>query len=121
MTEGSTPEGPTAEDSRARGGAANAGDEVARVRERVAAVLPGVRHDLERLIRIPSIAFEGYPEEPVREAAAAVAELFAAAGIADVELRDAAPDPPAVYGVRAGPPGAATCRAPDSRVDTPVS
>ena len=30
-------------------------------------VMPAVRADLERLIRIPSIAFDGYPEAPVRE------------------------------------------------------
>jgi acetylornithine deacetylase/succinyl-diaminopimelate desuccinylase-like protein len=108
MTEGSRPEDPTAEDSRARGGAGDAGNEVAWVRERVAAVLPGVRRDLERLIRIPSVAFEGYPEEPVGEAAAAVAELVAAAGMPDVELREVTPDPPMVYGVREGPPGAPT-------------
>src|SRR5215208_7782108 len=29
--------------------------------------MPGVRADLERLIRIPSIAFDGYPDGPVRD------------------------------------------------------
>ena len=103
MTEGSTAEG-----SRSRGGEDHTSREIDRTRQRVAAVLPTVRRDLERLIRIPSIAFEGYPEGPVREAAAAVAELVAAAGIPHVELREVAPDPPAVYGVKEGPPGALT-------------
>jgi acetylornithine deacetylase/succinyl-diaminopimelate desuccinylase-like protein len=82
--------------------------EVEALRDRVAALLPGVRADLERLVAIPSISFPGYPEEPVRRAAAAVAELFAAAGLKHVEQLDVSPDPPAVYGARPAPPGSPT-------------
>ena len=68
----------------------------------------GVRADLERLVRIPSIAFDGYPSEPVREAADATAEILTAAGLPDVRLLDVPGGPPAVYGELPAPPGAPT-------------
>jgi cysteinylglycine-S-conjugate dipeptidase len=68
--------------------------------------LPGVRADLERLVRIPGIAFDGFDHSQVERSAEAVAEL----------LRDCALDvrivrsggQPAVIGTRAAPPGAPT-------------
>jgi acetylornithine deacetylase/succinyl-diaminopimelate desuccinylase-like protein len=43
-----------------------------------------IRNDLERLVRIPSIAFEGYPRAPLDEAAALVKGLFPGARYIDV-------------------------------------
>jgi acetylornithine deacetylase/succinyl-diaminopimelate desuccinylase-like protein len=43
-----------------------------------------IREDLERLVAIPSIAFPGYPREPLDEAAKLVAELFPGARYIDV-------------------------------------
>lgn len=63
---------------------------------------------LERLIRIPSIAFPGFPEAPVREAADVTVALLREAGIADVELIDVPGAPPAVFAEIAGPEGAPT-------------
>ena len=67
-----------------------------------------LRDDLERLVRIPSIAFDGYPLAPVREGADTTAAILTAAGLGDVRLLDVAGGPPAVYGEVAAPPGAPT-------------
>jgi len=72
------------------------------------AVMPGVRADLESLIRIPSIAFDGYPEGPVREAADATARILTQAGLPGVRLLEVPRAPPAVYGHLPAPDGAPT-------------
>ena len=74
----------------------------------VAADAPRLRTDLERLVRIPSIAFPGFPSEPVAEAAQAAADLLREAGLADVRLIDIPGAPPAVWGESPGPEGAPT-------------
>lgn len=79
-------------------------DHAATVRE----LMPQVRADLERLVRIPSIAFEGYPQEPVDAAAEATLEILRDAGLADAHLIDVPGGPQAVFGEIAGPPGAPT-------------
>ena len=43
------------------------------LRQTVAGLMPGLRADLERLVRLPSVAFESLHEEPVKQAGAAVA------------------------------------------------
>src|SRR3954452_3140126 len=71
------------------------------------AVMPGVRADLERLVRIPSIAFDGYPEAPVREAADLTAQVVTQAGLPGGRLLDVPGGPPAGAGggrPRAGAP-----------------
>ena len=78
------------------------------LRRRVRESMAQAQADLERLVRIPSIAFEGYPREPVDEAARAVAELFAACGLADVRLLDIPDGPHAVFGELPAPPGRPT-------------
>ncbi len=68
--------------------------------------LPGVRADLERLVRIPGIAFEGFDHGHVERSAAAVAELLRDCGL---EVRIArSGGQPAVIGTKAAPPGAPT-------------
>ena len=49
------------------------------IADRVSALMPGVIEDLERLVAIPSIAFPGYPAEPV--------ERMATRDVADVPRR----------------------------------
>jgi cysteinylglycine-S-conjugate dipeptidase len=73
----------------------------------VAELMPTVRADLERLVRIPSIAFPGYPPGPVREAAQTTVDLLRDAG-APAELLDIAGAPPAVWAQIDGPAGAPT-------------
>jgi hypothetical protein len=46
------------------------------LRAAIAREMPGVRADLERLVRIPGIAFEGFDHSHVRRSAEAVAELL---------------------------------------------
>jgi acetylornithine deacetylase/succinyl-diaminopimelate desuccinylase-like protein len=80
------------------------------LRAAVAEVMPRAVSDLERLVRIPSIAFRGYDPAPVRRSAEATAEILQAAGFGGVrliELPDGV-DHPAVYGEVPGPAGAPT-------------
>jgi acetylornithine deacetylase/succinyl-diaminopimelate desuccinylase-like protein len=77
------------------------------LRAAVAATLPGVRADLERLVAIPSIAFEGFDHSHVERSASAVAELLRGAGLPDVTIARAGGQP-AVIGRRPAPPGAPT-------------
>jgi len=70
---------------------------------------PRAVEELSNLVRIPSIAFPGYDEKPVRESAEATAETLEAAGYGGVRLLEL-PDAghPAVFGEVAGPAGAPT-------------
>ncbi|HEY7176681.1 MAG TPA: dipeptidase [Micromonosporaceae bacterium] len=77
------------------------------LRARVAATLDGVRADLERLVAIPSIAFDGFDHTNVQKSAKAVAELLRGAGLPDVEVVVAGGQP-AVIGRKPAPPGAPT-------------
>jgi acetylornithine deacetylase/succinyl-diaminopimelate desuccinylase-like protein len=68
--------------------------------------MPGVRADLERLIRIPGIAFDGFDHSHVERSAAAVAELSRGCELHTRVVR--AGGRPAVLGRRPAPPGAPT-------------
>ena len=70
--------------------------------------MPGVRADLERLVRIPGIAFTGYDFSHLDRSAEAVAELLRGAGLPDVRIVRAGDGHPAVIGRRPAPPGAPT-------------
>ncbi len=70
--------------------------------------MPRLRTDLERLVRLPSIAFPGFPDEPLRQAGAAVAQLLRDAGLPEVRLLDVPQSPQAVFGQRPAQPGAPT-------------
>jgi cysteinylglycine-S-conjugate dipeptidase len=54
------------------------------VRNAVRAAMPGVRTDLERLVRIPGVAFDGFDHTAVQEGADAVERLLSEAGAAEV-------------------------------------
>ncbi|WP_433394345.1 dipeptidase [Micromonospora sp. KLBMP9576] len=76
------------------------------VRAAVERELPGVRADLERLVRIPGIAFEGFDHSHVERSAEAVAELLRGCDL-DVRIVRSGGQP-AVIGKKAAPPGAPT-------------
>ena len=71
-------------------------------------LMPRLRAELEALVRLPSIAFPGFPEEPIGQTATAVAQLLRDAGLPEVRLLDAPGAPQAVFGQRPAQPGAPT-------------
>jgi acetylornithine deacetylase/succinyl-diaminopimelate desuccinylase-like protein len=87
--------------------------DVAGLRERLAGLLPGVRADLEDLVRIPSVSAAAFDQAHVATSAARVADLLRGVGFDDVEVLSVpAPDgtqgAPAVVARRPAPDGAAT-------------
>ncbi|MFB8271467.1 M20/M25/M40 family metallo-hydrolase [Streptomyces sp. NPDC055955] len=61
-------------------------------------LMDGLRADLERLAAIPSIAFPGFPAEPVREAHDLLAGLLRECGVERVERIDLPDTAPVVFG-----------------------
>jgi acetylornithine deacetylase/succinyl-diaminopimelate desuccinylase-like protein len=87
--------------------------DVPAVRALVAGLLPGLRADLEALVRIPSVSAAAFDPRHVEDSARAVAALLRQAGLPDVEiLRALRPDgsdgAPAVVARRPAPDGAPT-------------
>jgi cysteinylglycine-S-conjugate dipeptidase len=79
------------------------------LRAAVAAEQTRVVEELKTLVRIPSIAFPGYDDGPVRASAETTGDILEAAGFESIrliELPDV--DHPAVFGEVAGPAGAPT-------------
>jgi acetylornithine deacetylase/succinyl-diaminopimelate desuccinylase-like protein len=56
-----------------------------------------LRDALERLVRIPSVAFPGFPEAPVAEAADVTVAVLEEAGVTGIERIDVPGAPPAVF------------------------
>ena len=80
---------------------------------RTAAEFPGVRRDLEALVRIPSVSAPAFDAEHLESSAAAVADLLRGAGLPEVEIvrvdgPDGVPGAPAVLAHRPAPAGAPT-------------
>ncbi|MEW6058939.1 MAG: dipeptidase [Actinomycetota bacterium] len=73
------------------------------LRSAVAALAPRMQEDLERLVRIPSVAFEGFDPAPVRASAEATGDILGSAGFEDVRLIELPGDHPAVFGRADGP------------------
>ena len=78
------------------------------LRARVDALMPEVKSDLAALSAIPSVAFPGFPPEPVMQAANATLELLRRYGVDDVRLLDIPGGYPSVYGEIPGPAGSPT-------------
>jgi acetylornithine deacetylase/succinyl-diaminopimelate desuccinylase-like protein len=80
----------------------------AALRDRFERMRPRLVEDLARLVAIPSVAFEGYPRQPLDQARDLVLALLEEAGIErlwTIELPDSGA---AVAGERCGPDGAIT-------------
>ena len=71
-------------------------------------LMPTARADLEALVRIPSVAFPGFPPAPVQEAARVVVALLIDAGVTNARLVEIPGGYPAVVGDIAAPPGRPT-------------
>lgn len=78
------------------------------LRARLADLLPGLRRDLEDLVRIESVSADPERASEVQRSAEAVAALFRAEGLDDVEIVSHEGGAPAVIGHKAGPEGAPT-------------
>jgi cysteinylglycine-S-conjugate dipeptidase len=75
---------------------------------KVAAMMPELLDDLSKLVALKSVAFPGFPSEPVDAMGRAVVDLFARAGATGVRLVDVPGGYPAVYADIPGPEGAPT-------------
>jgi cysteinylglycine-S-conjugate dipeptidase len=71
-------------------------------------VLPGVRSDLERLVRIPSVSSDPASGAHLEASAQEVARQLTGCGLTEVEVLSAGGGHPAVLGRRPAAPGAAT-------------
>jgi acetylornithine deacetylase/succinyl-diaminopimelate desuccinylase-like protein len=80
----------------------------AELRTAIERELSGVRADLERLVRIPGIAFDGFDHSHLDRSAEATADLLRGAGLPDVRVVRIGDGRPAVIGRRPAPPGAPT-------------
>jgi acetylornithine deacetylase/succinyl-diaminopimelate desuccinylase-like protein len=78
------------------------------IRARVHAVLPGIRKDLEDLVRIESVSADPARASEVRRSAEAVADLFRAENFDEVDIVSADGGAPAVIAHKSGPEGAPT-------------
>lgn len=75
---------------------------------KVRTFLPEVIGDLKELISVPSVAFPGYPPEPVYRVAELTADLLKRYGLPDARLLEIPGGYPAVTGEIPAPPGAPT-------------
>jgi cysteinylglycine-S-conjugate dipeptidase len=72
------------------------------------AAFAGVRADLDRLVRIPSVSAGGFDPKCVRESAEATASWLERSGLEGVRLLEVDGAHPAVFGAAPGPAGAPT-------------
>ena len=77
-------------------------DEIAR---KASDAMPELVRDLEHLVAIPSIAFPGYPAEPVERMGQVTLDLFQKAGFRDARLMDVPSGYPPIYAELPGPEG----------------
>ena len=78
------------------------------IAEKASALMPGLLADLEKLVSIPSIAFPGYPAEPVEEMGRVTLQMFREAGFTDARLMEVPSGYPPIYGEIKGPEGSPT-------------
>jgi len=81
---------------------------VQEIRLKVQELMPEVLEDLKDLITYPSVAFPGYPPQPVYDMADATAAVLRRYGLKEVRLLDIPGGYPAVYGEIPAPRGAPT-------------
>jgi cysteinylglycine-S-conjugate dipeptidase len=78
------------------------------LRAAIAWIMPSIRADLGRLVRIPSVSADASASRAMRQSADAVAASLTAAGLDEVEVVDVDGGHPAVLGRRPGPAGSPT-------------
>lgn len=76
--------------------------------EIVRGLMPSLRADLEALVRIPSIAFPGFPGEPLAQAHDLIVELLRGVGVEHVDTLSLPDTAPVIVGEIPAPHGAPT-------------
>jgi acetylornithine deacetylase/succinyl-diaminopimelate desuccinylase-like protein len=79
-----------------------------RVAEQVAALMPGLIDELKALVAIPSVAFPGFPAEPVHRMSESAVDLLQRSGAGNARLLAIPGGYPAVWAEIPAPPGAPT-------------
>jgi acetylornithine deacetylase/succinyl-diaminopimelate desuccinylase-like protein len=75
------------------------------IASKAAALMPGIVEDLETLVAIPSIAFAGYPAEPVERMGERTLQMFRDVGFTNAQLMEVPSGYPPIYGEIEGPEG----------------
>ena len=75
------------------------------VADKAATIMPAVIAELERLVAIPSVAFPGYPPEPVDQMAAETLQMFRDVGFENAQFMEVPKGYPPIYAEIQGPPG----------------
>ena len=75
------------------------------IADKARTLMPGVIEDLEKLVAIPSIAFPGYPSEPMERMGATTLQMFRDVGFANAELMEVPSGYPPIYAEIEGPEG----------------
>jgi acetylornithine deacetylase/succinyl-diaminopimelate desuccinylase-like protein len=75
------------------------------ISDKVRTLMPGVVADLETLVAIPSIAFPGYPSEPMERMGSTTLQLFRDVGFTNAKLMDVPSGYPPIYAEIEGPEG----------------
>ena len=79
--------------------------DVDRARTAATAMMPTIKEALDQMVAVPSVAFPGYPPEPVHQMADTVLGLFQEVGITNAALQEVPNGYPPIYGTLEGPPG----------------
>jgi acetylornithine deacetylase/succinyl-diaminopimelate desuccinylase-like protein len=82
--------------------------DVDQARAAAAAMMPTIKEELDQMVGAASVAFPGYPPEPVHQMAETVLGLFTAVGIENASFQDVPTGYPPIYGTLEGPLGSPT-------------
>jgi len=82
--------------------------DVEQVQAAAAAMMPTIKEELDQMVGVASVAFPGYPPEPVHQMAETVLGLFKAVGIENAALQEVPTGYPPIYGTLGGPAGSPT-------------
>ena len=77
----------------------------AEIKDKAAAMMPGLIDALQEMVAQPSVAFPGYPAEPVVRMADEALRRFQEAGFHDARLMEVPTGYPPIYAELPGPPG----------------
>ena len=79
--------------------------DVDQARTAAAAMMPTIKEALDQMVAVPSVAFPGYPPEPVHQMADTVLGLFQEVGFTNAALMEVPDGYPPIYGEIEGPAG----------------